>query len=890
MNRQLLFSLFFLATSTLLCAQKFSLSGLMKDGTTGEPLIGATVSSGEVGTVTDYDGSYLLELEKGSHTINFSYVGYKPESKDVQLDRNTALNISLNTVILNEVVVTANIAIERETPVAFSNIPSLKIQEELSGQELPMLLNSTPGAYATQSGGGDGDARITIRGFNQRNIAVMIDGIPVNDMETGWVFWSNWFGLDLVTQTMQVQRGLGASKLSIPSVGGTINILTKGIEAKKSLRLKEEVGNDGYTRTTIGLTSGRLKNGWAVSAAGSYKRGDGWVDGNFTKGWFYYFRIDKSVGKHLFNLQGYGAPQEHGQRPFPAEIGLVDSKFARKLGVPEEAIESLAFKDMGRRYNEHWGFRNGKLFNTRRNFFHKPQINFRHSWQPNERLFLSNILYLSIGHGGGTAPENSPPRNLAGQYDIDKAIEANQPSLFNPDGLANHSIRSSMNNHFWYGLLSTLKYKLNDVLTLSGGVDARYYKGDHFRRVEDLFGATAFRSDLNELIGKGDKFDYNYSGFVRWGGLFGLLEYKKNKWSAFINTSTAVISYKSEDYRKARTVTLQDTSFQVNINSPVTYRDITYTVDSKEAQIQHVDWINLSSVTFKTGASYKIDKGQSVFFNTGYLSKPQRFNNVINVDRFGENMQKFEDYDNEKILSAEVGYSFKSPIFSANLNGYYTVWKNKPLDRPPTVLEDPGDPESDRIPVNISGIDALHKGIELDFAFKPVRQLSLQGLASIADWRWTSAETAVLFNGETFEFDATDVHVGDAAQLQLGGLVRFEPLKGLYFKLNYTWFGKNYADFQPETLKVSSGTARTESWKMPNYKLFDLHAGYNFKINKTHAGFRFNILNLFDTVYISDARNNDSFNSPSFTDFDAKSASVHFGQGRRWTAAFQISF
>ena len=92
---------------------------------------------------------------------------------------------------------------------------------------------------------------------------------------------------------MQVQRGLGASKLSIPSVGGTINILTQGIDAKKGLKVRQEFGNNGYLRTTLGMTTGRMDSGWGVSLAGSYKQGDGWVDGNFTKGYFYYLRVDK---------------------------------------------------------------------------------------------------------------------------------------------------------------------------------------------------------------------------------------------------------------------------------------------------------------------------------------------------------------------------------------------------------------------------------------------------------------------------------------------------------------------------------------------------------------------------------------------------------------------
>ncbi len=87
--------------------------------------------------------------------------------------------------------------------------------------------------YATKAGGGFGDSRINIRGFDQRNTAVMINGVPVNDMENGAVYWSNWAGLSDVTSAMQVQRGLGSSKLAIASVGGTVNIVTRAADKKQ---------------------------------------------------------------------------------------------------------------------------------------------------------------------------------------------------------------------------------------------------------------------------------------------------------------------------------------------------------------------------------------------------------------------------------------------------------------------------------------------------------------------------------------------------------------------------------------------------------------------------------------------------------------------------------
>ena len=308
MKKFLIIVLLFIGTLSLF-AQQYTVSGLVKDAQTGEPLIGANVVYGPTqGTVTDYQGNFTLKLTPGEYTLNISYVGYETETRQISVEnRAVFLDVELESMTIDEVVVTADMAISRETPVAFTNVNPEKIQEELAGQDLPMILNTTPGVYATQQGGGDGDARITIRGFSQRNLAVMIDGIPVNDMENGWVYWSNWFGLDVVTRTMQVQRGLGASQLALPSVGGTINILTKGIDNTRETSIKQSVDSQGKLQTNVGFTSGKLPNGWGVTLAGAYKRGEGWVDNTFSEGWFYYAKVDKRFKKHLLTLTAMGA-------------------------------------------------------------------------------------------------------------------------------------------------------------------------------------------------------------------------------------------------------------------------------------------------------------------------------------------------------------------------------------------------------------------------------------------------------------------------------------------------------------------------------------------------------------------------------------------------------
>ena len=150
-----------------------------------------------------------------------------------------------DAVMLKDVVITSSVAVARKTPVAVSTITPVFIEEKLGTQEFPEVLKSTPGVYVTKDGGGYGDAQTRVRGFDSENVAMMINGVPMNGMENQKVYWSNWAGLADVTSSMQVQRGLGASKVSSPAVGGSINVITKSTDAKKGGFISYGMGNDG---------------------------------------------------------------------------------------------------------------------------------------------------------------------------------------------------------------------------------------------------------------------------------------------------------------------------------------------------------------------------------------------------------------------------------------------------------------------------------------------------------------------------------------------------------------------------------------------------------------------------------------------------------------------
>jgi outer membrane receptor protein involved in Fe transport len=315
-----------------------------------------------------------------------------------------------------------------------------------------------------------------------------------------------------------------------------------------------------------------------------------------------------------------------------------------------------------------------------------------------------------------------------------------------------------------------------------------------------------------------------------------------------------------------------------------------YTMNSDEAKLAETNWKWIRGYTIKAGANLNLDEYNNVFFNVGYISKAPRFNNVYDYSN-----QLFRDIKNEEVKAVEAGYSFRSSLFSVNVNSYYTVWENKPANGGVTVMVDD-------VPfkANINGMDALHKGIEMDFAYKITHNLSLEGLLSLGDWKWTSADTVRFLDDDNnpilddfgneiiASFDADEVHVGDAAQTQYGLSLRYEPTHASYIKLRGTYFDNYYADFDP--LSLNGDNAGRESWKIPSYNLIDLHAGYKFKLSdKNKIDLRLSVLNVMDEIYISDAQNNDPYNA-NYQDFDAKSAGVFFGLGRRFNLSAKFSF
>ena len=566
------FTLCFAATA----GAQATVKGTVVDADSNEPLIGATVTVGgtSLGTVTDYEGNFTLKVTSAKATIEIKYLGYL--DKSIKLTQQGEVNwgvvkMNLDTHTLGDVVVTSSIAVARKTPVAVSTVAPEFIEEKLGTMEFPEILKSTPGVYATKQGGGYGDSDINLRGFKTENIAVMVNGVPVNDMEWGGVYFSNWAGLSDVTRSTQVQRGLGASKVSVPSVGGSLNIVTRSTDAQKGGSISYGMGNDGMNSILFSVSTGLMKGGWAVSLLGGKKWGDGYIQGTDFEGYNYFLNVSKKLNDaHQLSFTAFGAPQSHYQRSSSYD-GLTIQGW--------QEVKKYMKGKSAYRYNPSYGFgKNGERKSSNYNEYHKPQISLNHQWQIDDKSTLSTVAYVSIGRGNGYNGQGNSEfgysytdwrgasygklttkfRNADGTFAYDKIQEINEQSE-NGSMLA---MSKSKNYHNWYGLLSTFTTKLGENIDFYGGVDFRYYKGTHTNELSDLYGGeyyvdydsrknvkavnNAAAADPNwkyEKLTVGDVVYRDYDGYVMQEGVFAQAEYNKDKLSAFLAGSVSNTGY-----------------------------------------------------------------------------------------------------------------------------------------------------------------------------------------------------------------------------------------------------------------------------------------------------------------------------------------------------------
>ncbi|NOZ08077.1 MAG: TonB-dependent receptor [FCB group bacterium] len=847
-----------------------TVTGKVTEADNGSPLEGAnvTIEGTQLGAATDANGMYRISnVPDGTYTITVSVIGFEKASKKIAVAgiKNVNFVLTIETLNLSDLEVLASRA-TRNTPVAYSQIDKTEMEFRLGSQDIPMALNITPSVYATQQGGGAGDARINVRGFNQRNISVMINGVPQNDMENGWVYWSNWDGVGDATSSIQMQRGLSAVNLATPSIGGTMNIITDPTAHSSGGKFKREIGLGNFSKTTLNFNTGLIADKYAFSATIVRKTADGIIDKTWTDAWAYYFGASYALNaNNRFELYAIGAPQRHGQNLYKQNVAAYDKKFAESIvdkGMKDADSDEDGTSDwdeyfakfsnsagstVGRLFNQNWApinsnytgkqywymYGKGGLFgsgnterhnpnylNERENYFHKPLINLNWFLTINDQMRLSTILYWSGGSGGGT-----------GTYGKIPTLDA--------DGKLGDE-----NYKFYYGS-SPWTRDWNTLLDYnSGSLDTVYVdKKAIARDAEGGESVGILRNSINRqwTIGTISKLNYDVNNELKlqagidWrtaeiehtrevrdlmGGNY--FTYSGNQFDTTSDSQKKKLG-DNIDYHNTNTVDwigiFGQAEYATGLYSAYgmlgwslieySFKDHFTTADTLSDGSPDISsgelYLNpdpIPVMQVKGGGMYHVTSDIDVFANLGYVQKAPILDAVIDDN----NGTIASDPANEIFQSVEGGLNYHSSDgkIAVKANVYHTQW----IDRTVTINIEPGQGSSgDTDILFLKGLDQTHQGVELEAAFKPMPMLRLDASFSAGNWEYVNdakGDYKDYVSGTTTEYlyAVKGLKVGDMPQQSMALAVSVFPFQGLSVQGVWNSYDNHYADWDPTSREV----------------------------------------------------------------------------------------
>ncbi len=887
--------LLLLIFSSLFLEAQIEISGITVDNFNNPvPNVNVIIQNENEYTTTDKDGRFSIKSTNNEGVLLYKHIAYEP--KAINFNNKTGfLKVILfpKSNQLDRIVITGttDYAIERSTPIPTSILKSKSILQNIANKSIPEILNFTPSVYATKSGGGIGDGRINIRGFDQKHVAILLNGIPLNDMENSGMYWSNILGMEDHLSAIQVQRGLGYSKLAISSIGGTINLITSPSTGKKGSSIKFAIGNDNNIKTNISYKSGILKNGISLSFSLGCHSGDGYIKGTSFDAYSYFINLGWNYKSHNLQLLVFGSPQTHGQRPY--------SHY--NMATIEQYLK------YGRKYNYNFGYLNGKGYNWYTNYYHKPIASISWDWKVNSKTKLSSSFYTSFGRGGGTLdlgrlPGNhfaSSPifRDYKGLVRFDDIVAYNsgkevvfsdgKPHKRPPsdsgiyiNSYSNNGLtrRAFTNSHTWFGAISNLKTQVSKYVNINMGVDLRKSKGTNYIRLNNLLGADAYLdffdvnkpqklvyktydTDISSIINvfhnteKDEKIFFHADGLVNWGGVFGGISYKDTRVSGFLQMVLSNQSFKRKDYY-----------------------NYLYTDPKRESK-----WVNILGGNIKSGINFNLDKNNNIYANIGFFSKQPGFKVVF----LNHNNDVNQDYKNEKILGVELGYGFKTSNSVIKANVYHTSWRNK-------FLQVDYQDNNNRGKAKILDLGQNHSGFELEAKYILNKKLVFYGMFSIGDWRYANDVTAKAFD-ESHKYigdvnlKLKGVMVPDAAQMTARIAVDYHINTNLKINISQYYADRLFAAISPK-----------DNWKnydkplqLPSYSLTDFSAFYRLNLKNKFIksiNFGLNIDNVFDVLYIAESATNYQYSTDNSWRGIDKSNKVFFGFGRTYNIATSISF
>lgn len=890
MNKGLLAFLVTILSIFTSLAQETGIKGSVRDGVSYELISGVLVTIEETNqtATTDALGEFVFStnMPLGEQVLKISKTGFITKRYPIVVNENEIVNISDMTLERD---------ISKSQDLFTITLSDDELDNDFLGSDnISGLLSSSLDIFQRTAAFEFSSSFYRLRGLDSDNGSILINGIEMNKLYNGRPQWSNWGGLNDVMRSQELSAGLTPSNVSFGGILGTTNINTRASEMSEGGRLTYSSSNRSYTnRLMVSYASGLLKNNWAYTLSLGRRWGnEGYQDATLYESNSIFVSAEKKINdKHSINFTGIYAPNRRGKSS-PNTQEVFDLK--------------------GIKYNEYWGFQDGEKRNSRIKEVEEPILMLNHLWDINSKTKLNVNLGYQFGatgnsriaftgtnrvvtadgqetfEGGGRNPSPTYYQKLPSYFernfpdDLEFAYGAQQEFLNNGQlnweslyqaNLTNASQGKNATYMVYEDVVDDSQFTANTILTseindnilFSAAINYKNLKSENFGEVQDLLGGTGFLNvdafdgiqfDLrnpNQVLQEGDTYSYNYNVFANVISGFAQATFKYKKVDFYASTSLTNTQYQREGL-------FQNENFENN-------------------SFGKGEKLSFTGLGFKGGLTYKLTGAHLFDVNAGYITKAPSIRNSFTNSRSNHNV--VPNITEEKIMTVDASYIFRTAIINAKLTGYYTNLKDANeisfffADGIGNVIagsgtQQSGNDDTEFIQEILTGIEKEHLGMELGLEAQVTSTIKLKGVASVGQFTYANNPDLYL-SSDRFE----NAYLGTsklknykvAAGPHQAFSVGFD-----YRDPDFWWFGATTNFFRNTYIDISPLT-RTDNFfkdidgftfsdydetlarellkqeRFDDYMSVNLVGGKSWKIDQYYIGFFASINNLLDAEY-----------------------------------------
>ena len=775
--------------------------------------------------------------------------------------------------------------LEEGTVIPTFTLSESQLSNESESQDVSGLLQASRDIFVSTAGYVFGAAHYRVRGYDSQNLNVQMDGVTLNDPETGRAYWSSWGGLNDITRYNTVQNGIVSSEYGFGGVGGITEIVARPSSFRKQIKFSYSLANRSYrNRLMFTYASGVTEKGWSFVASFSRRWAqEGYVTGTFYDAWAYFLGIEKRLSdNNSLTLTVFASPNKRG-----------------KSGIAVQEAYDLTGTHY---YNPYWGYQDGKKRNARVSNYHQPMITLSDYWKISDKSKIKLSASYWFGKGGSTAlnwVEANDPRpdyyrylpswyyligdSAKGNYYADQwrtndnyrqinwdaLYFANSKFLYtvnNVDGIkgndvtgfrSKYIIEDRRNDKSQIQVNGDFTSFVNNNISVYAGFNLNFYKGHQYKMISDLLGGeywldidkyaagdpfkipAAAQSDLNHpnrLVKEGDIFGYDYDANIQNQNVFGEASFTYRKIDFYIGAKLSHTNF-------WRTGNMRNGHFPLH-----SFGD------------GHRN--NFYNYGLKGGITYKINGRNYITGNLMYMTRAPYFRDAYISIRTRD--FTVDNLKSETIYSGDINYVLRTPAVKARLTFYYTQFKDKTWLR--SFYHEALNSFVNYI---MTGVDERNVGMELGVEANVSPTVSVSGVLGIGQNIYTSRPLATITQDNDAKLLAKDrkvylenYYVGGMPQTVASLGVKYYAPKHWFIGINGNYFGNNYLPVNPDrhTKEALQGLA-PDDYRIPGIlaqeKLkdgytVDFYGGKSWRIkHKYTTGFSLSMSNVLNnTNYI----------------------------------------